>query len=68
MVGQNKGGTSSSASNAGASSSYLESMAEDGSDVPDNPLEMIEIRTTGANEMESESDAMWSDLEIEINQ
>uniref|UniRef100_A0A182TYW9 Anaphase-promoting complex subunit 7 n=1 Tax=Anopheles melas TaxID=34690 RepID=A0A182TYW9_9DIPT len=68
MVGQNKGGTSSTASNAGASSSYLESMAEDGSDVPDNPLEMIEIRTTGVNEMESESDAMWSDLEIEINQ
>ncbi|XP_053670446.1 anaphase-promoting complex subunit 7 [Anopheles nili] len=68
-MGQNIGSTSSNAApNAGASCSYLESMAEDGSDIPDNPLELIEIRTTGPNEMESESDAMWSDLEIEINQ
>uniref|UniRef100_A0A182QU82 Uncharacterized protein n=1 Tax=Anopheles farauti TaxID=69004 RepID=A0A182QU82_9DIPT len=67
-VGQNKCSTSSATSNAGASSSYLESMAEDGSDMPDNPLEMIEIRAAGVNDMESESDAMWSDLEIEINQ
>uniref|UniRef100_A0A182VQD6 Uncharacterized protein n=1 Tax=Anopheles minimus TaxID=112268 RepID=A0A182VQD6_9DIPT len=68
LLGKHTGSTSSGASNAGASSSYLESMVEDGSEMPDNPLEMIEIRTTGANEMESESDAMWSDLEIEINQ
>uniref|UniRef100_A0A182N6V6 Uncharacterized protein n=1 Tax=Anopheles dirus TaxID=7168 RepID=A0A182N6V6_9DIPT len=67
-VGQNKGSTGSSASNAGASISFVESMTEDGSDMPDNPLEMIENRTAGANDMESESDAMWSDLEIEINQ
>ncbi|KFB35444.1 AGAP003902-PA-like protein [Anopheles sinensis] len=68
-VGQSNGSTSSTSNAAGTSSAYLESIVEEGSDVPDNPLDMIEIRTTGGpNELESESDAMWSDVEIEINQ
>ncbi|XP_058130004.1 anaphase-promoting complex subunit 7 [Anopheles ziemanni] len=68
-VGQSNGSTSGTSNAAGTSSAYLESIVEEGSDVPDNPLDMIEIRTTGGpNELESESDAMWSDVEIEINQ
>lgn len=63
-MGQSAGGTSGV-----GGSSYLESsMAEEGSDVQDNPLEMIEIPQSGQNDLESESDIMWSDVEIEINQ
>ncbi|ETN64398.1 anaphase promoting complex 7 [Anopheles darlingi] len=67
-MGQSPGNNSTTSNTGAGTSSYLEYMADEGSDVPDTPLEMIEIRTTGPNEMESESDAMWSDVEIEINQ
>ncbi|XP_055548576.1 anaphase-promoting complex subunit 7 isoform X1 [Wyeomyia smithii] len=50
-------------------SSYLNStIIDDGSDVPDNPLEIIEDDQNVQNDVESESDIMWSDVEIEINQ
>nr|XP_019533517.2 anaphase-promoting complex subunit 7 [Aedes albopictus] len=63
-MGQSAGGTSG----VGASSYLESSMAEEGSDVQDNPLEMIEIPQSAQNDLESESDIMWSDVEIEINQ
>ncbi|XP_058449473.1 anaphase-promoting complex subunit 7-like [Malaya genurostris] len=49
--------------------SYVDSsVADDGTDIPDNPLEMIEIPQNVQNDLESESDIMWSDVEIDINQ
>jgi hypothetical protein len=49
--------------------SYVASSATDEvSDMlQDNPLEMVEIPTNVQGDPESESDIMWSDLEIEIN-
>ncbi|XP_055642307.1 anaphase-promoting complex subunit 7 [Toxorhynchites rutilus septentrionalis] len=63
-------GQSSAIGTAGVvSTSYLESsMAEESSDIQDNPLEIIEIPQNVQNDLESESDIMWSDVEIEINQ
>ncbi|XP_055614250.1 anaphase-promoting complex subunit 7 [Uranotaenia lowii] len=63
------GHSGTSGTGAAMNSSYLESsMADDISDVQDNPLEMIEIPQGVQNDLESESDIMWSDVEIEINQ
>jgi hypothetical protein len=52
-----------------AETSYVASSATDEvSDMlQDNPLEMVEIPTNVQGDPESESDIMWSDLEIEIN-
>lgn len=69
MAGLLAMGQSGTSGTGGVNTSYLESsMAEDGSDVQDNPLEMIEIPQNVQNDLESESDIMWSDVEIEINQ
>ncbi|XP_065078088.1 anaphase-promoting complex subunit 7 [Ochlerotatus camptorhynchus] len=69
MAGLLAMGQSASGTGGVGSSSYLESsMADEGSDVQDNPLEMIEIPQSAQNDLESESDIMWSDVEIEINQ
>ncbi|XP_058814879.1 anaphase-promoting complex subunit 7 [Topomyia yanbarensis] len=69
MAGLLAMGQSGTSGTGGVNTSYLDSsMAEDGSDVPDNPLEMIEMPQNVHNDVESESDIMWSDVEIEINQ
>jgi hypothetical protein len=47
--------------------SYVESSIAEEDSINDNPLEMIEIPPNVQNDLESESDAMWSDVEIEIN-
>lgn len=62
-------GGSGGANTGVVNSSYLESsMAEESCEVQENPLEMIELPQGVQNDMESESDIMWSDVEIEINQ
>ncbi|XP_053694746.1 anaphase-promoting complex subunit 7 isoform X2 [Sabethes cyaneus] len=51
------------------STSYLNSsLIDDCSDVADNHLETMENQQSMQNEVESESDIMWSDVEIDINQ
>lgn len=62
------GQSSSSGGTSGVvNTSYLDtSMAEEGCE-QDNPLEMIEIPQSVQNDIE-DSEIMWSDVEIEINQ
>jgi hypothetical protein len=47
--------------------SYVAATDEVSDMLQDNPLEMVEIPTNAQGDPESESDIMWSDLEIEIN-
>lgn len=41
------------------------SEAEEGNEMQENPLEMIEIPHNVEGDPESESDVMWSDVEID---
>lgn len=67
MAGLLAMGQSSSGTSGIVNTSYLDtSMAEEGCE-QDNPLEMIEIPQSVQNDIE-DSEIMWSDVEIEINQ
>lgn len=47
--------------------SYVASSDPEEGEIQENPLEMIEIPHNVEGDPESESDVMWSDVEIDLN-
>lgn len=47
--------------------SYVASSETEEGEIQENPLEMIEIPHNTEGEEDNESDVMWSDVEIDIN-